>query len=59
MKLLTIGLMRPVTLPATLALKLDSRTREAIEKAAHEARQSMGAFTRELISEGLAARGLA
>ena len=50
--------MKTARFPATLIVKVDSRTRQAIEEAANRGGLSMGEVTRDLLNEGLKGRGI-
>jgi len=50
--------MKPVRYTASLLVKLEPATREAIEQLATTEQTSLGGATRLLIAEGMAARGL-
>lgn len=50
--------MRPMKYRETLIAKVDIQTRETVEKIAYQRRASMAEITRELLYDGLRARGL-
>ena len=50
--------MRQIEFPATLTAKVDVRTRQAVEDLAIRKGLSLGEVTRDLLSEGMKARGL-
>jgi hypothetical protein len=51
--------MRTARYPETLIVKIDSPTRQAIEKAANDGGFSMGEITRTLLAEAMARRMMA
>lgn len=51
--------MRTVQYPATLNTKVDTKTREVIERVATQNKTSIGEVTRDLLNEGMRARGIA
>lgn len=50
--------MKPIKYTAQLALKLERRQRQAIEFLAETAELSLGEAARELLDEGIRARGI-
>lgn len=50
--------MKPVRYSATLAVKLEPRTRRAVEQLAEQEKLSLGEATRELLDEGIRARAV-
>lgn len=50
--------MRSVKFPATLVAKVDFKTRQAVEKLATREGMSLGEVTRDLLNEGMKARGV-
>jgi hypothetical protein len=50
--------MRQVKYTAQLAVKLEPKTRRAVEELAERGKMSLGEATRELLSAGIAAKGL-
>lgn len=50
--------MRSVKFPATLVAKVNFKTRQAVEELAAREGLSLGEVTRDLLSEGMRARGL-
>ena len=51
--------MRTIQYPATLNAKVDSKTRQAVEREAIQKGISIGEVTRDLLNEGMKARGMA
>ena len=51
--------MKYIKYPSTLVIKVDARTRQAVENAAESGRVPLSEIARELLSEGIKARGLA
>lgn len=50
--------MRPTNYPAQILARVDEQTREAVEELAYANRWSMAEAVRELLNDGLQARGL-
>ena len=50
--------MRLVKFPMSLVVKVDSKTRQAVETAALQNGASLGEITRDLLKEGMRARGM-
>ena len=50
--------MRSVKFPMSLMVKVDSATRQAVEASATQNGISLGEVTRDLIKEGMRARGM-
>ncbi len=50
--------MRAVKFPATLVAKVDFKTRQTVEEMAIRDGLSIGEVTRDLLNEGMRARGI-
>lgn len=50
--------MREVKFSAQLAVKVEPKTRRAVEELADRGKMSLGEATRELLNAGIAAKGL-
>ena len=50
--------MRPIKFQSSLIAKVDNKTRQAVEDLALKNRVSLGEVTRELLYEGMKAKGI-